>query len=88
MSKRDEIQATLRNFIFSQFPAARKHGLAETDSLLELGVVDSMGVLEVVAFLESEFAITLTDDDLMSDHFESIASIADLVHHRLQESAL
>ncbi len=87
MSKLDEIQAAIRNFVYSQFPAARTQGLAETDSLLDLGVVDSMGVLEVVTFLENEFAITLTDDELMADHFESIATIADLVHRKLMEGA-
>jgi acyl carrier protein len=87
MSTQDEIQTAIRQFVLNQFPAARKRGVADSDSLLEQGIVDSMGVLEIVTFIESEFDITLTDDELMSDHFETVASISDLIHRKTMEGA-
>ena len=80
---RDEIQTRLRQFILKQFPAARKRDVSNDDSLLEAGIVDSLGVLEIVTMIEQDFGVTLDDDELMSDHFESIAAITNLLHDKL-----
>ena len=87
MSTQDEIRSTIRQFVLNEFPAARKRGIADGDSLLEQGIVDSMGVLEIVTFLESAFDVTLSDDELMSDHFETVASISELIHRKIMEGA-
>ena len=80
---RDEVGAAIREFVLKQFPAARNRGVAADDSLLVQGIVDSLGVLEVVTFIETEFQLTITDDELLSDHFESIASMADFVAQKI-----
>jgi len=87
MKSQDEIQSDIREFVLKQFPAARKRETGDRDSLLEQGVVDSMGVLEIVTFIESTFEVTLSDDELMSDHFESIAAMAELVYRKTTETA-
>jgi acyl carrier protein len=86
MKTRDEILSAIRQFVLDQFPAARKRGVGDDDSLLEQGIIDSMGVLEIVTFIESTFSVTLSDDELMSDHFESVGSIAELVHRKTLEA--
>jgi acyl carrier protein len=78
----DETQAAIHEFILQQFPTARKRGVSETDSLLEQGIIDSMGILELVNFIEGRFSITLTDDEMVADHFESIQSMALLVRSK------
>jgi acyl carrier protein len=83
INSNNDITERIRSFILDHFPAARQRSLLDEDSLLESGVVDSLGVLEVVEFLESEFQITLSDDDLLAEHFETIASLADFVQARL-----
>ena len=52
------------------------------DSLLEAGVVDSMGVMQLVTYLETNFGITVPDDDLMPENFDSIAAIVAFVNRR------
>ena len=47
--------------------------------LLEEKVIDSMGVLELVAFLEAAYGIEFTDDDLTVDNFKTIGSISELI---------
>jgi acyl carrier protein len=47
---------------------------AET-SLLEAGVIDSTGVLELIGFLEDTFGIAIPDDDLVPANFDTIGSI-------------
>lgn len=80
---KDSIQNQLRQFIHQQFPAARSRDLTDEASLLEAGIVDSLGVLELVTMIEQSFGVTLEDDELLSDHFESIAKIAALVHDKI-----
>lgn len=50
--------------------------LSETESLLETGLIDSTGILELVAFLEEHFGIRVEDEDLIPENFDSIAAIA------------
>ena len=60
-STEPEIQA----FILRQFPVARKRKLDASTPLLESGVIDSQGVLEVVSFLEQTFGIQIADEELV-----------------------
>ncbi|HYJ00203.1 MAG TPA: acyl carrier protein [Thermoleophilaceae bacterium] len=46
-----------------------------TEDLLASGVIDSHGLMEVVAFLESRYGVAVSDDDLLPENFESLASI-------------
>ncbi len=78
-----QAESLVRDFIFQKFPLARQRDVSNDDSLLEGGLIDSLGLLDVVMFLESQFEITLEDDDMVSDHFDSIASISRLVEERL-----
>ena len=47
--------------------------------LLEEKVIDSMGVIELVAFLEATYGVEFTDDDLTIDNFKTIGSISNLI---------
>lgn len=85
MNTKDDLQTAIREFVLKQFPTARKRDISDNDSLLDQGVVDSMGVLEIVTFVESSFDVTLSDDELMSEYFESIEKLAHLVHRKTLE---
>ena len=50
--------------------------------LLEKEILDSMGIFQVVAFLESEFGIEIDDEDLVPDNFGTIDDIARLVESK------
>ena len=51
----------------------------ENDSLLEKGIVDSTGVLEMVSFIQNTFAITVEDSELVPENLDSVSSIAAFV---------
>ncbi len=74
----------LGEFIRARFPLARK--LGDEDMLLGNGVLDSLAVLDVVAFIEKEFRITVSDDELLPENFNSIASMAAFVRTKLEAS--
>lgn len=75
----DTTRSRVRDFILSQFPLARKRAIGDEDALLGQGILDSLGILDVVAFVESEFGITVADEELVPESFESIARIARFV---------
>ncbi|NOT97231.1 MAG: acyl carrier protein [Nitrospira sp.] len=69
----------IRNFILTQFPLARQRNLQRQDSLLESGVIDSLGILEVVEFLEREFGIAVDDEELVPETFGTIDHLTTFV---------
>jgi acyl carrier protein len=53
------------------------------ESLVQRGVVDSTGVLELVEFLQSRFGIVVRDDEITTDNLDSLNSIASYVQRKL-----
>ena len=80
------VNEKIRKFILANFPIARKRGLSDTDRWLEIGILDSLGILDLVQFLEDEFAIRLSDDDLTPENFESLSVVSSFVCSRLGNS--
>jgi acyl carrier protein len=74
-----QINESLRQFILEHFPSARRRPLGELDPLLQSGIIDSLGVLDVVTFIEEEFKVTVDDQDLTPENFQSISQIAAFV---------
>jgi len=80
----DSIENSVRSFIEENFLFRTDlAGLSNTESLLESGVMDSTGVLELVAFLEGEFPIEMSDAEIVPENLDSIASIARFVKRKL-----
>ena len=75
------LKEQIRNFIVKKFPLARTVG--NSHDLLGGGIIESLGVLEVVTHLESAYGISLVDEDLVSENFQSIDCIVDFVLRRL-----
>lgn len=50
--------------------------------LIENAVIDSLGIFEIVQFIEEEFGVTVEDEDLVIDNFGTIADIAQLIGAR------
>ena len=69
----------IRGFILKHFPLARGRNIKNDDHLLEQGVIDSLGVLDIVAHLEQEFKIVVNDEDLSPDNFRSIDQLTAFV---------
>jgi acyl carrier protein len=69
----------IRGFILEKFPLTRKQGLKDSDRLLETGLIDSLGILDLVAFLEAEFGLIVSDEELLPENFQSVECIAQFV---------
>jgi acyl carrier protein len=53
-------------------------------SLLDSGLIDSTGILELVSFLESEFGIRVEDEEIVPENFETVSRIAAFVDSKRQ----
>jgi acyl carrier protein len=69
----------IRSFIVETFLFDDDKGLSETTPLLEKHIIDSTGVLEIVAFLEQRFGIRVEDNELIPENLNSIRNIANYV---------
>jgi acyl carrier protein len=76
MSTGSQAGEKVRSFVLAKFPLAKARGVKDSDELLESGIVDSLGILDVVAMLESDFNILISDEDLVPENFRSIEQIA------------
>ncbi len=81
-----DITTRLRLFIETQFPLARKREIEADSPLLTSGIIDSMGTMDLVAFMESEFDFVLSDEEMLADNFETLQKMTDFVHCKLAPS--
>lgn len=83
-----EIQTQIREYVAKNLLFS-DNGFRYSDdaSFLEEGIVDSMGVLELVLFIEEMFGVTVEDAELTPDNFDSVNKLANYVQRRLSVSA-
>jgi acyl carrier protein len=86
-----EISQAVRRFISENF-MFRDDGqaIAADASLLEAGIIDSTGVLELICFLESTYDIQVADEEMLPENLDSIRAISGYVRRKLepQQAAL
>jgi len=82
MTQPQVIEDRIREFVMKQFPLARKKGVHADDKWLESGLLDSLGILDLVHFLEGEFSIQVSDEDLLPENFQSLAAVCSFVHQK------
>ena len=81
------IETLVRNYILANFLFTADNGQLQDDtSFLEEGIVDSTGVLELVMFVEETFGITVKDEEIVPENFDSIERLAGYVRPRIGES--
>ena len=65
-------QYVAENLMFSD----NGYQLPDDASLLEEGILDSTGVLELVMFVEEEFGLSVKDEEIVPENFDSVARLA------------
>lgn len=58
--------------------------LSETDDLVEAEIMDSLGIMKLILFLENNYSIKISDDDLTLENFTSIQTIDSLVQRKMK----
>jgi acyl carrier protein len=84
----DNIVREIREFVVSNFLFGQDgESLADHQSFLENGIIDSTGVLELVGFLEQRFGVEVGDRELLPENLDSIDNAARYVTRKLEAQA-
>lgn len=70
------IRSTIRDFIIDNYLFGDDSGLGDDSSFIEEGIVDSTGIMQLVAFLEERFSVVIHDAELVPDNLDSIGKAA------------
>lgn len=79
-----QIEGEIRQFVIDNFLFGQEDvQLENDDSFMERGIVDSTGVLELVAFLEKKYQIKVEGKDLIPDNLDSITNLRRFIGNKL-----
>lgn len=77
----------LAEFVRNELLHGRKVALTEGADLLSAGIVDSLGILRLVSFIEDRFGVKVPDEDVVFENFQSIRAMGTYVSQRLDARA-
>ncbi len=76
------IKSRVRQFVTTTFYVPDPSQVTDEVSFLETGIVDSTGVLEILGFLQSEFGVTVEDDEILPENLDSVARVAAYIERK------
>ncbi len=80
----DTIGKEIKDFVVSNFLFGQESTpLSDDQSFLESGIIDSTGVLELVAFLEQKYGISVGDRELLPENLDSISNVVGFISRKL-----
>jgi len=82
MTRSQTLEDRVRDFVLKKFPIARKNGVKAEEKWLESGMLDSLGILDLVHFLVSEFSIPVSDEELIPENFQSLDAVVNFVRKK------
>ena len=69
----------IENFLFGQ----DRDSFSNEDSFLDHGLIDSMGILMLVEFVKERFSVSIDDEEIIPDNFDSVRRVATFVQNKL-----
>jgi acyl carrier protein len=77
------IEQDVREFLRENLFLTSVDSISDDDSFLEKGLVDSMGILHLIAFVEDKYGIRPADQDLTTENWDSIRRMSDYIRGKL-----
>ena len=89
MASTDEsVSQVLRDYIAEEFASGDPNQIPHDDeSLVESGIIDSLGIFLVIGFIEERFGVQVALEDIVLENFETVNAITNLVAERLSSVA-
>ena len=82
-----EIQQAIREY-FSSADPDQAFAIKEDQNLFEANIIDSLGIINLVLYLEETFAVTLSYEDMTEENFRSLDALVILIQNSKQASSL
>ena len=84
----NNIEDTIRKYIAENILfSGNGYPCPDNTSFLDEGIIDSMNVLELVMFVEEKFGVTVADQDIVPDNFDSVTKLADFIRSKMLVAA-
>ena len=78
------LQQEVREFIVDTFLFGEDGGLKDDSSFLEEGIVDSTGIMQLVAFLQEQYLVAIEDVELIPDNLDSIRRVSAFIEGKIR----
>ena len=78
-----DIKVKIKEFLQENYIFDSENGLDDDDSLLENGIIDSTGVLELILFLEENYQIKVNDDEILPENLDSVNNICNFAKKKI-----
>ncbi len=72
-------QTILMDFIENEITKGRIKNISSSDDLLSAGILNSLGILQLVAFIDEKMGVQIPDEDVVFENFQSIDAIVDYI---------
>jgi acyl carrier protein len=80
------VKDQIREFILNDLASAKGvSSFSDSESLMESGVIDSLGIFRLVAFLEETFRVRIGDEEITHDNLKSVDSIEQMVVSKIKK---
>ncbi len=79
----ESVKHLVRHFVVDNFLFGDDNQLEDHTSFLDKGIIDSMGVLELVDFIDKTFQVTIADSELLPENLDSINNIEKYLQRKL-----
>jgi acyl carrier protein len=76
------VSEDIRNFVVENFLFGEEGRLKEDSSFLKEGIVDSTGIMQLVSFIQEQFAVVVEDEELTPENLDSIRRVANFIEEK------
>ena len=77
------VEASLRQFILENYLFTDDQtALANSDSFLQKGIIDSTGIMEMIFFLEEQFGVSVDDEEMIPENLDSIDNVVAFISRK------
>ena len=82
-----DIRQQIKQFIIENFLFAEDgHELDDDASFMDEGIVDSMGILELIVFIEETYQVTVEDDEIEPDNLDSVNNLYNYIIRKTEST--
>lgn len=79
-----EVNTLVRQFIKTELVTDHNYAdLQDSDPLLTTGIIDSLGIVKILAFIQEQFGVNIDDREIIPENFETVQAIAALIQKKL-----
>lgn len=84
ITKNMDVKESIKNYVITELVNDKQYSnLSDTDQLIESGIIDSLGIMKLIGFLEDNLSVHIDDMELIPENFSTIEAITSLVKTKI-----